>query len=448
MAPDPTMPAVRRKVRALLLGDRIDTSGLERTDVLSTAPLAFRAGKEGVVTVFRYGVVVLFNLAVLEEDEVLRGLRERIVRPITQREDETATIEIAPDKDEQILPGGPILLKSISPEHMLVIADALAKSVVLARDEREVASVIEVIEPFARQLAEKGRTPEGRHAILKHVGNALLVQHRVSGRVAVTDKPDVVWDRPDLDRLYARLEDEYELKERAEALSRKLAVISDTAEVLTDIIDTRPETRCCTISALPMILRMALRPATTRPWSASCRANGSTKSNTLATSRSSRASTTLFDNASAMTIKCSGVIVFSVIGPPGRIWSSLSGTISISADSSSEGATGRTSRSRRLRRIWSSSAAVSPMSTATPYRNSVTKPPLPYLKVRGAVETTPSCSRFEVSMRSLRSSARIRLRGLAEVMTGALASVVSVMPDICGSSGAIHQCCMAASLFN
>jgi uncharacterized Rmd1/YagE family protein len=244
MAPDPTTSAaVRRKVRALLLGDRIDTSGLERTDVLSTTPLAFRAGKEGVVTVFRYGVVVLFNLAVLEEDEVLRGLGERIVRPITQREDETATIEIAPDKDEQILPGGPILLKSISPEHMLVIADALAKSVVLARDEREVASVIEVIEPFARQLAERGRTPEGRHAILKHVGNALLVQHRVSGRVAVTDKPDVVWDRPDLDRLYARLEDEYELKERAEALSRKLAVISDTAEVLTDMIDTKRSLR-------------------------------------------------------------------------------------------------------------------------------------------------------------------------------------------------------------
>jgi uncharacterized Rmd1/YagE family protein len=71
----------------------------------------------------------------------------------------------------------------------------------------------------------------------------LLVQHRVSGRVAVAEKPDVVWDRPDLDRLYARLEDEYELKERAEALARKLAVIADTAEVLTDIIDTRRSLR-------------------------------------------------------------------------------------------------------------------------------------------------------------------------------------------------------------
>lgn len=228
-----------KKVRALLLGDRIDTSGLERNDVLSTTPLSFRAGHDGAVTIFRYGVVVQFGLSLLEEDEVLQRLRSRVVRPVAWREDETATIEIAPDKDEQILPGGPILVKAITPEHMLVIADALAKSVVLARDEREVSAVIDVIEPFARQLAEKGRAPGGRRVILKHIGNALLVQHRVSGRVAVGDKPDAVWDRPDLERLYARLQDEYELKERAEALSRKLAVISETAEVLTDMIDTK-----------------------------------------------------------------------------------------------------------------------------------------------------------------------------------------------------------------
>jgi uncharacterized Rmd1/YagE family protein len=52
-----------------------------------------------------------------------------------------------------------------------------------------------------------------------------------------------VWDRPDLERLYARLQDEYELKERAEALSRKLALISETAKVLTDIIATKRSLR-------------------------------------------------------------------------------------------------------------------------------------------------------------------------------------------------------------
>jgi hypothetical protein len=55
-------PSTRMKVRAILLGDRIDMSGLEQTDVLATAPLTFRAGKDGVVILFRYGVVVLFDL--------------------------------------------------------------------------------------------------------------------------------------------------------------------------------------------------------------------------------------------------------------------------------------------------------------------------------------------------------------------------------------------------
>jgi uncharacterized Rmd1/YagE family protein len=205
---------------------------------LATAPLAFRAGKDGVVTLFRYGVAVLFDLSVLEEDEVIRGLQPRIISPIEPREDETAIIQIAPDKDEQILPGGPIQLRVITPEHMIVIADALSKSVVLARDEREVSSVIEVIEPFGRQLAEKGRTPGGRRAILKYIGKAMLVQNRVSGRVAAAE-----WDRPDLERLYARLQNEYELKERAEALARKLSLISDSAEMLTDMIDTQRSLR-------------------------------------------------------------------------------------------------------------------------------------------------------------------------------------------------------------
>src|SRR5262249_49479755 len=159
--------------------------------------------------------VVLTALSAAEETELLRKLRSHVRGELEQREEETASIELSEERDEQIPPGGPIYLKVLSFERVLVISDALAKSVVLARDEREVASVFDTIEPFARQLAEGGRTPGGRRAMLRHIGNALLVQHRVSGRVAVTEKPDVLWDHPDLERLYSRLEGEYELKERA-----------------------------------------------------------------------------------------------------------------------------------------------------------------------------------------------------------------------------------------
>jgi uncharacterized Rmd1/YagE family protein len=233
----------RVTVRALLLGDRIDTAGLERPDVLSTMPLAFRVEEGAFVVLFRFGVAVLVGMTPLQEDEIIRSLGERIVGRYSRPELESAQIEIAPDKDDQIAPNGTITLKALLPEHVLIIADSIATNVILAHDERNVSAVFDVIEPLARELAEHGRTPGGRRMILKHIGNALLVQQRVSGLVAVAEKPDVLWERPDLERFYARLEDEYELKERADLLTRKLGVISDTGKVLADIIDTERSLR-------------------------------------------------------------------------------------------------------------------------------------------------------------------------------------------------------------
>jgi uncharacterized Rmd1/YagE family protein len=238
-SPPAPKAASRKRGRAILLSDRIDTSQLEYDHVVSTAPLTYKFGKDGFVTLFRYGVAVMMGLTPEEEADIIESLRPRLIRPVQPAEEESVVIDLVPDKDDQIMPGGPIALKAITPDALIVIADALSKSVVLARDERQVASVFDQVEPFARQLAENGRASAGRAAIFKQIGNALLVQQRVAGRFAVTDKPDVLWDRPDLERLYARLEDEYELKERAEALLHKLSVISDTAEVLSDILDTK-----------------------------------------------------------------------------------------------------------------------------------------------------------------------------------------------------------------
>jgi len=238
-----TNPVRRITVRALLLGDRIDTQGLERDDVLAAMPLTFRVGGEGIVSLFRFGVAVLFGMSPLEEDEVLRKLDDRIRGTFAAREEESAQLEIGSAEDEQITPSGAITLKKLTTEHALLIADALATNVILGHDERSVSAVFDSIEPLARELALHGRTPGGRRAILKHIGNALLVQQRMSGLVAVDEKPDVLWERPDLERFFAKLEDWYELKERADVLTRKLRVISETANALADIINTKRSLR-------------------------------------------------------------------------------------------------------------------------------------------------------------------------------------------------------------
>src|SRR5262245_33425315 len=114
--------------RALLLGERIDLAGLERSDLISTTPLAFRVGTDGHAVLFRYGAVVLIGLSVIEEDELMRGLKPRISGAFARPEDESVAIEIAPDRDDQIAPGGPISPRALSPPRLLVIADALPRT--------------------------------------------------------------------------------------------------------------------------------------------------------------------------------------------------------------------------------------------------------------------------------------------------------------------------------
>ncbi len=152
-------------------------------------------------------------------------------------------LEIRPDYEDRVPPGGPIEIPDMSSARFLIIADVLAKTVSLARDENKLGSVFDTIEPFAGQLARTGRAPWNRRSMLKLIGQALLAQHRISGRVAVEEKPDILWDHPSLERLYARLEDEYELNERAKTVTQKLNVIVETGQTLTDILDVDRSTR-------------------------------------------------------------------------------------------------------------------------------------------------------------------------------------------------------------
>ena len=63
------------------------------------------------------------------------------------------------------------------------------------------------------------------------------------GRVEIEEKPDVLWDHPELERLYARLEDEYELAERSHGMERKLALVNETVGTILDLVQTQRSMR-------------------------------------------------------------------------------------------------------------------------------------------------------------------------------------------------------------
>ena len=145
-------PLTRVTAHALNLGDRISTSGFEK-DALSAVPLALRVGQDGIAVLFRYGVAVFLNMSAEEEAAFLERLHPRIGGRLVPPEEEAATVELLGETEDQVAAGGPIHVRDMSIARLLVVSDVLAKSVVLAHDEREVAKVFETIEPFVRELA-------------------------------------------------------------------------------------------------------------------------------------------------------------------------------------------------------------------------------------------------------------------------------------------------------
>ncbi len=227
--------------RALFVGERLQLRALETTNRLATAPLTVSAGERGCAVLFRYGAVVLFDLAPLEEATFLASLRPFIQEPLTTPEQESVEIHFEAARDERV-ENGVAYLKIATVDRLQTVADILAKSVVLDHHEASVANAFDRIEPLAASLESRAAGARPRD-LLRHMGRTLLIQHKMVGRVAVEEKPEILWEHPELERLYLRLEDEYELHERHVALDRKLELISRTAETLLELLQAKSSLR-------------------------------------------------------------------------------------------------------------------------------------------------------------------------------------------------------------
>ena len=71
--------------------------------------------------------------------------------------------------------------------------------------ESRVAQNFGRIEPLARNLERNGRIIASSSELLKHIGTMLLSEQRMVGRVEISEKPDTLWDHPDLEGLYQNL---------------------------------------------------------------------------------------------------------------------------------------------------------------------------------------------------------------------------------------------------
>jgi|DewCreStandDraft_4_1066084.scaffolds.fasta_scaffold00812_13 uncharacterized Rmd1/YagE family protein len=228
----------RLVARAVLLGERLDLRGVAAARGGLADPVQL-AGPEGLTAfAFRWGAVVLIGGTVRQQAALLDALRPRVSQPLAEPVEESAALLLGAAEDG-IDPGGTVLLKDARPERLALVADALAKSAALAHQEATLSGTLDAMEPFVGALAATGRLAVSTRALQRTIGAALSARSRTTARVQADDKPDLLWDHPDLERLFARLVDELELVERSQALDRKLALVGEASTTLLTLVQSR-----------------------------------------------------------------------------------------------------------------------------------------------------------------------------------------------------------------
>lgn len=223
--------------QAYIIGQRLNTKAIVDYPVVSKSPLMVEVA-EGFAVLFRYGVVVLFGVSPNDRTKFLEEIKSHVSQPHDILETEDVIVKTA---KEDHVSFESVDLKNWDIDRLLVIADVLAKSQVLAYHELQISAAFEKMEPVTQEMQTKGYPGRKRtRELLSNVATTLATQRSIAGQVEILDKPDFMWDKsPEITGLFIELEDEYELRERHSALKEKLELIYRTSEMMLNLMNSR-----------------------------------------------------------------------------------------------------------------------------------------------------------------------------------------------------------------
>lgn len=230
--------AQRWDLRAEHFFERIDVRALNsQTDAwVASSPTTLRLSDGGYAICLRYGVIVFVGGSDTVRQDFLtfvEGLGNQ--RRPGERESEQIRVRVDPDKPDGWHQNH-LFTADASVQRLQLIAEVLARSVILASYEAVLRDVANTMEPLAAELAVSGQSGHSPRNLLKQIGAALLIRHQLVARAEVTEKPELLWDRPQLERLYLQLMDEFEISERNAQLEAKMNVITDTSRTALDLV--------------------------------------------------------------------------------------------------------------------------------------------------------------------------------------------------------------------
>jgi uncharacterized Rmd1/YagE family protein len=124
-------------------------------------------------------------------------------------------------------------------EKIKIISYVSAQSVALDRYEDEIDERLAELGRVVDNIKSSGRTKFTQASLLKQVGNVLSVKQNAVSSLSLFDKPNETWESEEIEKLYNRLRDEYELRDRFDILNEKIDFLSENNTTILNFISSQ-----------------------------------------------------------------------------------------------------------------------------------------------------------------------------------------------------------------
>ncbi len=188
---------------------------------------------DGEIFIFPYGCVSLWGLNEEEESAFINDIKKFEINSLLTPTMDTSTYDygeitlINEESDEIILEAKDDLIK-------LSLSHGLTQSVKLEVFEQSIAKTIENTHHLQEELGQTGKISLSRKKLSQKIGALFSERNSINLHCDILDTPEFFWRRPRYETYY-RLASEYmDIKQRLDILNRRLDVIHELYNVLSN----------------------------------------------------------------------------------------------------------------------------------------------------------------------------------------------------------------------
>ncbi len=187
---------------------------------------------------YPFGAAVFHDVPRERREALLTRLQVAWPKLVTDVVREDFRVSTAPGSAIEMR-DGVLSADQLTADRAAVVALTVAQSAAMETYERLIEKLAERTRALVGEFERRGTMGLRVRPLHRFIAEAITTRHEVLSVLHLLDKPDAVWSDVAMDRIYADLRSEFDLADRYEALTLKLAGVQETLELVLDVARDR-----------------------------------------------------------------------------------------------------------------------------------------------------------------------------------------------------------------